>query len=163
MVPTTDGPLILLTPSSQPDSLATIQCISMAKGMRTLGMRLAPNGNDNDEYAYRLQQASKMKQCITAAPLGREYIGIRFRAIWQMMIQSPLGATCFMLKQCSKIQSTYLPTFLSKMGINHMTSTAVRHGPSIYGGMEIFRLETEQGVQHSKLVLSHLRKNDEIS
>jgi hypothetical protein len=162
MVPTTDGPPILLTPSSQPDSPATIQRISTAKGMRTLGVRLAPDGNDNDEYAYRLQQASKMKQRVAAAPLGREYVGIGFRAIWQMMIQYPLGATCFTPKQCSKIQSTYLPTFLSKMGINRMTSTAVRHGPSIYGGMDIFHLETEQGVQHSKLVLAHLRKNDEI-
>jgi hypothetical protein len=31
------------------------QHISMAKGMRTLGVRLAPDGNDTDEYAYRLQ------------------------------------------------------------------------------------------------------------
>jgi hypothetical protein len=29
--------------------------------------------------------------------------------------------------------------------------------------MDIFRLETEQGIQHSKLVLVHLQKNDKIS
>ena len=28
--------------------------------------------------------------------------------------------------------------------------------------METFHLETEQGVQHSKLVLAHMRKNDEV-
>jgi hypothetical protein len=41
------------------------------------------------------------------------------------MIQYPLGATCFTKKQCSQIQAKYLPTFLSKMGINRMTATAV--------------------------------------
>jgi hypothetical protein len=30
------------------------------------------------------------------------------------------------------------------------------------GGMEIFHLETEQCVQHAKLMISHLRKNDDI-
>lgn len=60
-----------------------------------------------------------------------------FRAIWQMMIQYPLKATFSMWKQCHKIQATYyLPTFLSKMGINHTsTSTTIQHGPPHLGGM----------------------------
>ena len=162
MVHTTAGPPILLHSSPNLDNPATIQCVSTATGMRTLGVRLAPDGNDHDEFSYRIQQATKMQQRVAAAPLGREYVGIGFRAIWQMMIQYPLGATCFTVQQCAKIQAKYLPTFLSKMGINRMTATAVRHGPTYLGGMETFHLETEQGVQHSKLVLAHMRKNDEV-
>jgi hypothetical protein len=131
-------------------------------GKHTLGVRLAPDGNDRDELKYRQQQATKMQQKIAAAPLGREYIGIGFRAIWQAMIQYPLGATCFTDKQCSTIQAKYLPTFLSKMGINRATATAVRHGPTTMGGMNIFNLHTEQGIQKTKLVLAHLRKNDAV-
>jgi hypothetical protein len=48
------------------------------------------------------------------------------------------------------------------MGINRYTATAVRHGPAEYGGMEVFNLETEQGVQHACLLISHLRKDDEV-
>ena len=103
-----------------------------------------------------------MQQHITKAPLSREHIGIGFRTIWKMMIQYPLGATCFTRKQCMAIQAKYLPTFLSKMGINRTTSTAVRHGPMTLGGTEIFNLHTEQGVQQTKMVLAHLQKNDEI-
>ena len=103
-----------------------------------------------------------MGRKIRLAPLGREHIGIGFRAICRMMIQYPLGATCFMIKQCRKIQSQYLPHFLSKMGINQMTPTAIRHGPPHLGGMDIFRLETEQGVHHTKLVIGHFRKEDEV-
>jgi hypothetical protein len=28
--------------------------------------------------------------------------------------------------------------------------------------VDIFHLETEQGVQHTKLIISHLRKNDDV-
>jgi hypothetical protein len=48
------------------------------------------------------------------------------------------------------------------MGINRTTSTAVRHGPPTLGGMDIFHLETEQAVQHVKLLVSHLRHDDDI-
>ena len=78
------------------------------------------------------------------------------------MIQYPLGATCFTVKQCQKIQAVYLPTFLAKMGINQTTATAVQHGPINLGGLNIFNLETEQGVMQMKLVISHLHKNDDV-
>jgi hypothetical protein len=32
----------------------------------------------------------------------------------------------------------------------------------MYGGLEIFNLETEQGVQHASLIVSHLWKEDEV-
>jgi hypothetical protein len=162
MIPTTDGSTITLTAGATPDTPALLQCISTTDGQRTLGVRLAPDGNDNAEFTYRIQQARKMSQRIRAAPLGRKHIRIGFRAIWKMMIQYPLGATCFTSQQCQRLQAKYLPTFLSKMGINRTTATAVRHGPLQLGGMDVFNLETEQGVTHTNLVISHLRKNDEV-
>jgi uncharacterized cupredoxin-like copper-binding protein len=46
---------------------------------------------------------------------------------------------------------------------NRTTATEVRHGPtSLLGGMNVIHLETEQAVEHTKLIVSHLRKKDEI-
>ena len=73
------------------------------------------------------------------------------------MIQYPLGATCFTSKQCQTIQAKYMPTFLSQMGINWATVTALWHGPLHLGGFNVFNLETEQGVMKTKMVLSHLQ------
>ena len=150
-------PIIQLTSGSDPVP-QTITRIEVTKGKCTLGVRLAPDGNDFDEFNYRLEQSTKMKQRLKMAPLNREQVGIGFRSIWKMMIQYPLGATCFTKKQCTKLQARYLPTFLSKQGINCMTASAVRHGPQTLGGMDIFNLETEQGVQHTKLLLAHMRQ-----
>jgi hypothetical protein len=152
---------IHLTSGSNPTPLP-IQRIPPNQGQRTLGIWLAPDGSDKQEYLYRLQQALRIKTKIAAAPLGREHIRIGFQAIWRMAIQYPLGATCFMKQQCDRIQSKYLPTFLSWMGINCSTATAVRHAPLELGGMDVFSLETEQGIQHTKLLMSHVRKQDQV-
>jgi hypothetical protein len=155
-------PDIALSSGADFDTTYNIQRIETTKGMRTLGVRLAPNGNDLDEFKYRMDEATTMRDRLKVAPLYREHVGIGFRAIWRMKLQYPLGATCFSRKQCNKIQARYLPTFLYKMGINRTTSTAVRHGPHTLGGMDIFHLETEQAVQHVKLLVSHLRHDDDI-
>jgi hypothetical protein len=112
MVHTTDdGPPIQLTSGSSLADPQTIQHLPMNQGQRTLGIRLSPDGNNTHEFQYQLQQqATQMKQKITLAPLGREHIGVSFQLIWRMMIQYPLSATCFTIKQCSKLQARYLPT-----------------------------------------------------
>jgi hypothetical protein len=74
------------------------------------------------------------------APLNQEQVGIGFRALWQMKLKYPIGATCFTKKLCANIQARYLPTFLSKMGIKRTTATAVRHGPTSLGGMNVIHL-----------------------
>jgi hypothetical protein len=48
------------------------------------------------------------------------------------------------------------------MGINRTTATEVRHGPTSLGGMNVLYLETEQAVEQTKLIVSHLRKEDEV-
>jgi hypothetical protein len=49
------------------------------------------------------------------------------------------------------------------MGINCTTATAVQHGPNSLGSMDVFHLEIEQAVvQHTKLIISHQRKNDDV-
>ena len=44
------------------------------------------------------------------------------------------------------------------MGINRTTATAVRHRPASLGGMNVI----EQAVEHTKLMVSRLRKEDAV-
>jgi hypothetical protein len=125
MVSTTDGPTIIVTAGATPNKPEPLRHVSTSEGQRTLGICLAPDGNENMEHCYRIIQARKMGQRIRAAPLGREHIVTGFRAIWKAMIQYPLGATCLNSQQCHQLQTKYLPYFLSKMGINWTTATAV--------------------------------------
>ena len=140
----------------------TIQHMPTTKGICTLGICLALNGNDNDKFKYRIQQAMTSKQQLSKAPLGWEYTQIGFQSIWHAMIQYPLGATCFTTQQCQKIQAEYLPMFLSWMGINRTTAMVVWHGPLHLGRFNVFNLEMEQGIMKTKMVISHLWWNNEV-
>ena len=91
--PPPDKTDIKLTAGNDMTQYYTIQCMPTTKGIRTLGVRLAPDGNDNDEFKYQLQQAMTIKQCLSKAPLGCEHTHISFQSIWHAMIQYPLGAT----------------------------------------------------------------------
>jgi hypothetical protein len=65
MTPTTmNGPNITLTAGAIPNQPALLQRISTTECQCTLGVCLAPDGNDNAEYLYRLQQARKMSHSI---------------------------------------------------------------------------------------------------
>jgi hypothetical protein len=52
--------------------------------------------------------------------------------------------------------------FPFKIGINRATATAEHHGPTARSGMNVFDLETEQAVEHTKRMVSHLWKDDEV-
>jgi hypothetical protein len=55
-----------------------IQRIETTKGMRTLGVQLAPDGNDLDEFKYRMDEATTMQDQLKVAPLHQEHVGIGF-------------------------------------------------------------------------------------
>jgi hypothetical protein len=100
-----DDPDIQLTSGSDFQTSHTIMRIKVTKGMRTLGVRLAPNGNENEEYNHRMREATTMHYHLKRAPLNHEQVGIGFCAIWKMKLQYPIGATCFTHKQCNKLQA----------------------------------------------------------
>jgi hypothetical protein len=120
-----DDPVIHLTSGADFQTSHTITRIEVTKGMQTLGVRLAPDGNENKEYNHRMNEATILRDRLNLAPLNREQAGIGFCSIWKMKLQCPIGATCFTQKQCNKLQARYLPAFLSRMGINRTTATEV--------------------------------------
>ncbi len=84
----------------------------------TLGVHLAPIGSDKTEYEFCLMEATKLRPCLLWAPLNWESTWKGFTTMILQKFSSPLGATCFTEKECNNIQANFLPTVLSKMGIN---------------------------------------------
>jgi hypothetical protein len=143
------------------DRMIPSQCMILIDtnvGFHTLGARLAPSGTDLEEFSYQKKEGMKMRKRMLRAPLNRESTVIGFRSIARTKMDHTLPTTCFSVKQCEAIQSTYLPTFLSKMGINKNTRLEVRFGPAIYTGMEVPEVSTTQAAGANKMLVSHLRK-----
>jgi hypothetical protein len=115
-----DDPTIDVSPGEDSSCTHIIKRVEVTKGMRTLGVRLAPDGgNDHDEFKHRMEEATLMRDRLKTAHSTKSMLPIVFRAISQMRLKYCLGATCFSKKQCDKLQqeARYLPTFLSKMCI----------------------------------------------
>jgi hypothetical protein len=123
---------ILLTQGNNRSRPTKITQVEVTTGKRTLGVRLAPrNGSDKTEYEYRLAEATKLRPRLLRAPLNRKSMRKGFTTMILQKFSYPLGATCFTEKECNSIQAKFLPTVLSKMGINRSTPREVRSSPSL--------------------------------
>jgi hypothetical protein len=149
---------IHLTQGANRTSPTPVLRIENTEGRRTLGVRLAPNGRDTTEHAFRLKEAITLRSRLLNAPLNKESTRIGLMSMILQKFGYPLEATCFKEEECLEIQRKFLPTVLSKMGINRSTPTAVCSGPAMFAGMEVPELWTIQGSTKNKLMIGHLRK-----
>ena len=150
---------ISLTQGADRERTTNIKRIEVTEGKRTLRVRLAPIGKDQTEFQHRLKDAVTLRSRILRAPLGKESTRRGFQSMILQKFKYPLGATCFSETECDKIQGKFLPTVLSKMGLNRSTHVSVRAGPSLYAGMEVSSL---QGTSKNKIIVGHLRKEDMV-
>jgi hypothetical protein len=160
MTSISDDPHLCIELIQGSDLPIAVERVESNVGCRTLGARLAPSGSDDKEFLYQKQEDIKLRKRMLQAPLNRESTVIGFRSIAQEKMEHALPTTCFTDKQCEAIQNTYLPTFLSKMGINKSTQTEVRVGPAIYTGMKVPEVRTTQAAGANNMLISHLQKND---
>jgi len=142
----------------RPSGLALdIEQVPTSKGLRTLGVRLAPDGNFKDEFAHRLEQAKTFATQAQKAPFTRREATLALNCIWWPRLSYPLSITDFSKAQCEKIQRAFYPPLLSKRGFNRCMPRAVCYGPALLGGMADKNTWYEQGLLHTCLLLRHLR------
>ncbi len=153
---------INMTQGSNRTQTTTITQVEVTTSHGTLGVQLAPMGNEKTEYQYQLQEAIKLWPWLLQAPLNQESTQIGFTTMILQKFSYPLGATCFTEKECNSIQAKDMPTVLSKMGINRSTPAEVWSRPSLYAGMSISELWPLQGSTNTKLLIGHLWKSDII-
>ena len=134
----------------------------VSKGERILGVRLALDGNDRDEFAYRLTQAKDLAGRIRSAPFSREDAEVIYRERWLPSVGYCLPITQFSIKQCQKIQIPFYQAILPKMGFNRHIPTAVRFGPKKYNGKGLADFATQQHIQHLERFCGHIRRQKEI-
>ena len=154
----TPGELIIETDNDR--GTVTIQRLEPTTGLQTLGVRLAPDGNETDELNYRCQQALTIAKMVYSAPLSRAETKAAHESVWWPSIGFPLGITTFSKTECNKIQASFQSKFVAKMGYNRSMANAIRYGPLQYGGIALKTIWTEQGLKHLLLAISHLRAGD---
>ena len=118
------------------------------KAERYLGIRIAVDGNMNEEFEQRMIDAKGYATLITHSNLTRQEAWISYKVIWTPKINYCLPHTTFSYQQCKRIQSQVLQATLPKIGLNRNFPRAVVFGPCRYGGIQLPNLYVEQGMQH---------------
>ena len=133
-------------------------------GRRTLGVRIAPAGNWNDEYQYRRTQARELAVKIAGASMNRETAKVGYFMMVCPKQDYPLAVTQLKTqKQCDTISSPVLRASMSKMGFNCNMPKEVIYGPPELFGIGLHNYYIKQGVHQLVTLFGHMRQHSETS
>lgn len=150
-------PRVRLT-QSETGEANILTCVDPSKGIRTIGVRIAPNGNWNDEFVHRLSQARSLARQLRSSTLSRSASAIAYSMFIAPSIEFPLSVTGFKEVESRTIQAPLLAALLPKLGFARHLPRTVVFGPVEYGGLGVHSHYTEQCVQHITTLVGHLRQ-----
>ena len=101
---------------------------------RQLGVRLAMDGNDREEYVHRLEQSKTLAGKVQTSPFNRTDAEIIYRERWLASVGYCLPVTQFSNRQSKAIQTPFFNAILPKMGFNRHFPRSVIFGPSKFQG-----------------------------
>jgi hypothetical protein len=131
---------------------------SPRRGRRTLGARVAPAGNWDDEYNFRRKQGNELSLRVAGSALAKETARRGYTTMVCPALEYPLTVTQFSQEQCDKITSPVLRSCMAQMGYHRNSPKEVVYGPVEMGGFGFHDLFIEQGIHQVTALVGHLRE-----
>jgi len=116
--------------------------LTPAEARRTLGVCLAPNGNDRDEFQHLMDIARSWHASMLAAKVTHAAAEFGLRQVILRKLEYPLVATTFTQQECQKIMSPILTAGLPAAGMTRTFPQALVHGPWQWG-VSIFQISLQ--------------------
>ena len=98
-------------------TIKPLERLDPAEARRTLGVRIALDGNNNEEVKFRMSQASKWADAIRSGRLPRPLTWLSMTTSILRSLVYPLPATTFTSQECSAILRPVLLAGLPASGI----------------------------------------------
>ena len=140
-----------------------IEKLAASDSRRTLGVRLAPDGNNEAEVKFLRERAQNWADRVRTGHLPR-------RLVWESMnttilksLQYPLPATTLTEEECRWIMAPLLAQGLPASGVVRSIPRAVVYGPVKFQGLGIPNLYTFQQTQHILRILKYCLVEENIT
>ena len=140
-----------------------LERVPVTEARRTLGVRLAPDGNNRAEVEYLRQQAVNWSDKLRTGHLPRYASWVSMNATIMRTLIYPLPATTLTYDECHYILSPVLQAGLPSSGIARTFPRTIVHAPLQFNGLALPHLYTEQGLSHILQILRHLHVQDSIT
>ena len=115
-----------------------------------LGVYLFPNGDFSKQIQVLRDKAGAFAILLKSPRLSPTDIRIFHKTMYGPAMKYPLSAMAVDEEELNCIQTSVIPAMLQKLGINRNLPTAIRHGPTEFGGMALLDLRTELGIETIK-------------
>ena len=127
-----------------------IQRTKVTDASRILGVYLSPNGDFSKQIQVLRDKAGAFAILLKSPRLSPTDIRIFHKTMYGPAMKYPLPAMAVDEEELNCIQTSVIPAMLQKLGINRNLPTAIRHGPTEFGGMALLDLRTELGIETIK-------------
>ena len=142
-----------LTMLNTEGKVVMIQQLPVSKGMKTLGVTLAPDGNNVDLVTALEEKANTWADLILSGHLQKEEAWRAMQSTIIRGLEYPLVATTLTEAETDKIISPIRQAVLPQCGIVRTFPRAITSAPLKHQGLAITSLYTSQYVQHIMTLL----------
>lgn len=122
---------------------------------RTLGVRLAPDGNNRAQMQHMVDVGKTWGQQLRSGHVRRTDSWIALTTTILKTLEYPLLATTLSDKECDAILRPVLRAALPSSGLVFSFPRSILYGTTKAGGLGLRNLATTQGIQHVTACLSH--------
>lgn len=141
------------------EDLKSLPIMEANEGKETLGVYLAPDGNNADMIKYLQDKTLHWKELIRSGHLSKKDARQALNTTIMKSIEYALPALTLTEQECKKIMKPILEAGLPNMGICRNYPRNVLHGPIEEGGMNIPNIFTFQGTSRLTILQEHLSAN----
>jgi hypothetical protein len=155
-----DDPTISLTQGDTQTPIK-IKQHSVAHSSRMLGVYINPMGDFSDHLIVMKKKADEFSRRILSPRLTAADISIFHRSIYIQSIRYSLAAVAANEESLASVQSKVLKSILQKLHISSTIPTSIRLGPIELGGLGLYDLRTEVGIEAIKFLRNSLYSDSE--
>jgi hypothetical protein len=117
---------------------------------RILGVHLSPLGDFSHQIKVCKGKADGFAAKLLSPTITASDTRIFHRSIYTPSMRYQLAALSADEEELHSIQSRIIPVILQKLHINRNLPTAIRHGPITLGGMDLYDIRTDAGIEAIK-------------
>ena len=128
---------------------------------RMLGVMLNPMGNFSAHISELRKRADDYSRRLLSPRLNASDASIFHQCIYIPSMRYSLAAMAVDEQDLSCIQSRIMQSLLQKLGYSSKIPTALRHGPTELGGLGLYDLRTEAGLEALKFFRNSIYENSE--
>ena len=143
-------PTIHLHHGDKTDTVYPIKQMKLDESHRMLGVFLNPNGDFGDQLRFLKRKANTFASRLLSPRLTASDVRIFHRTTYIPSMRYGLAAMATNEEALGNVQSRVVQAILQKLHVQSTIPTSIRHGPLEFGGLDIYDLRTEAGIESVK-------------